>query len=183
MAARPAIRFKAEDIWDTPEDGNRYEVVDGNLYMTPPPIPEHQSGSGMLHVFVGHYVHAHSLGRVFSAPIGLVLDDENGLQPDLIYVSNAHLSIIGPKAIEGPPDLVVEVLSPSTRSRDYGIKMRRYAAGGVPNYWILDPLARTVEDYRLGERGYVLQGTYGPGRVFRPELFPVLEIPVDQLWM
>ncbi len=78
--------------------------------------------------------------------------------------------------------LVVEILSPSTRSRDRGIKMRRYAAAGVPHYWIVDPRTRALEAYRLAERGYELIGTYGPGSTFRPELFPGLEIPFDDLW-
>ena len=183
MAARATVRFKANDIWDTPDDGNLYEVIDGKLYVSPPPIPQHQSGATELAGYLVRHVRDRNLGRVFLAPIGLVLDDEDGVQPDLVFVDAEHLSIIGPRAIEGAPDLVVEVLSPSTRSRDYGIKMRRYAAAGVPHYRILDPLARSLEEYALGERGYLLAGTYGPGSVFHPQLFPGLEIPVDRLWM
>ena len=112
----------------------------------------------------------------------MVLDDENGVQPDLVYVSRGRLDIISRRGIEGAPDLVVEILSPSTRARDRGIKLRRYAAAGVPHYWIVDPCSRELEARRLTERGYELSGKLGPGSVFRSELFPDLEIPIDELW-
>jgi Uma2 family endonuclease len=182
MAMRANVRFKAEDIWDTPEDGNRYEVIDGQLYMTPPPILEHQGASGVLQRHLSVYVHERRLGKVYAAPLGVVLDEENGLQPDLVYVSNSRLGILSRRGIEGAPDLVVEILSPSTRSRDRGVKMRRYAAAGVPHYWLVDPRTRALEAYRSTRQGYEHIGTYGPGSVFRPELFPGLEIPIDDLW-
>ena len=183
MALPQRVRFKARDIWDTPEDGKRYEVINGQLFVTPPPVPEdHQRPSMRLSIHVGSYVYEHHLGELFAAPVGVVLDDENGLQPDLVYISRERLDLISRRGIEGAPDLVVEILSPSTRSRDRGVKLRRYAAAGVPHYWIVDPRTRTLEAYRLGERSYELTGKYGPGEVFRPELFPGLEVPIDDLW-
>ncbi len=112
----------------------------------------------------------------------MVLDDENGVQPDLVYVSRERAGIIVERGVEGAPDLVVEILSPSTQARDRGVKMKRYAAAGVPHYWILVPRERALEAYVLGEQGYELTGVYGPGSTFRPELFPGLEVPVDELW-
>lgn len=182
MALERTVRYKADDIWDTPEDGNRYEVIDGALSMTPPPLWAHQYGLGNLYLRVGNHVYRQGLGKIVVAPVGVVLDEENGLQPDIVFISSERLHIIAERGIEGAPDLVVEVLSPSTRARDRGIKMRRYAAGGVPHYWILDPSSRSLEPYRLGEHGYELTGTYGPGDTFRPDLFPGLEIPIDDIW-
>jgi Uma2 family endonuclease len=182
MVLRRATCFRADDLWDTPDDGNRYEVIGGVLFVTPPPSWGHQRGLGMLYLRVGNHVYARGLGEVVQAPIGVVLDDENGVEPDLVYVSRERLHIITERGVFGAPDLVVEVLSPSTRSRDRGRKLRRYAAAGVPHYWMLDPRPRTLEARRLGEHGYELTGTYGPGEVFRPELFPGLEIPIDDLW-
>jgi Uma2 family endonuclease len=176
------MRFKADDIWDTPEDGNRYEVIDGELYVTPPPLEPHQRGSTNLLGFVWQYLRQSRLGTVYSAPFGVVLDDENGLQPDIVYVSNERRGLIVERGLEGAPDLVVEVLSRSTQARDRGVKMKRYAASGIAHYWILDPRTRTLEAYRLTEQGYELTGAYGPGSAFRPELFPGLEIPIDELW-
>ena len=118
MAVRRAVRFRAEDIWKTPDDGNRYEVIDGDLYITPPPIVIHQCGAGNLHGFIWLHLRAHPTGEVFMAPIGLRLDGTNGLQPDIVYVSNERRAIIKVREIEGAPDLVVEVLSASTEARD-----------------------------------------------------------------
>src|SRR5215208_4939368 len=125
MAMRNGVQLLAEDIWDTPDDGNRYEVIDGDLYMTPPPVEIHQRGAGNLFGFIWQYLLAHPVGSVYAAPIGVTLDDANGLQPDIVYVSNERRGIIKERGFEGAPDLVVEVLSPSTEARDRGVKLRR----------------------------------------------------------
>ena len=182
MAARSGVRFKADDIWDTPEDGNRYEVIDGKLYVTPAPTWRHQQASAVLSGYLWQYIHPRRLGRIVAAPIGVVLDEENGVQPDLVYVSRERAGIISARGVEGAPDLVIEVLSPGTATRDRGIKMRRYAAAGIPHYWIVAPETGALEAYRLTEDGYELAGVHGPGSIFRPELFPGLEIPIDELW-
>src|SRR5437867_937442 len=161
MALQAAVKYSAWDIWDTPEDGNRYEVIDGELYVSPPPGVRHQRGSARLHLLVGGYVLARQIGELFFAPIGVLLPGNmSAVQPDLVYVANEHRGIITERGIEGTPDLIVEVLSPSTRSRDRGVKMRAYAAAGVPHYWMLDPRTSALEPYRLGDRGYARQGTY-----------------------
>jgi Uma2 family endonuclease len=182
MAAGSGVRFKADDIWDAPEDGNTYEVVDGDLFVSPPPLEPHQRAGATLFGHVWSYVYPRRMGRVYFAPFGVVLDEENGVQPDLVYISNERMGIVVERGVEGVPDLVVEILSRSTQARDRGVKMRRYAKSGVPHYWIVDPRARTLEAYGLGENGYDLVGTFGPGTIFRPQLFPGLEIPIDDLW-
>jgi len=183
MVAHPNIRFLATDIWDTPDDGKRYEVIDGQLFITPPPIREHQHASSELHYYLSHYVHVHPIGLVYAAPFGVILDGENGLQPDLVYVSNERRGILTDNGIDGAPDLVVEILSPSTRSRDLGIKLRRYAAAGVPHYWIADPRAKTLAVRELGPNGYSAPVIYRSGDIFRPDLFPGLEIAIARLWI
>jgi Uma2 family endonuclease len=182
MVAHPKIRFLADDIWDTPEDGNRYEVIDGGLYVTPPPLVIHQFGLGRLYVRLANHINDDDLGIILPAPVGVKLDDENGLQPDLLFISNARRHIISERGVEWAPDLVVEVISPSTESRDRGIKKRRYAAAGVPRYWMLLPREKALEAYELGEDDYQLVGMFGPGSIFRPALFPGLEIPIDEIW-
>lgn len=182
MALPRGARFRADDIWDAPEDGKRYEVIQGALYVSPPPTWAHQRGLSRLHILVGQHVYSLGLGEIVAAPVGVVLDDDNGLQPDLVFVSKARAAIITSRGVEGAPDLVVEMLSPSTRTRDLGLKMRRYAAAGVAHYWIGDPQARRLYAYVLTDVGYELAGDFGPGSVFCPELFPGLEIPIDSLW-
>ncbi len=181
MAAR-RVGYKADYIWNTPDDGNRYEVIDGELHVTPPPSFRHQSTVAALFLRVGQHVERHELGKLLPAPLGVVLHEETGIQPDLVYFSHARAGIVSERGLEGAPDLVVEVLSPSTRANDRGKKMVSYALGGIPFYWIVDPTARSLEEYRLGPAGYELVATLGPTDIFRPMLFPGLEIRFAELW-
>jgi Uma2 family endonuclease len=175
------VPFLASDIGDAPDNDKRYEVIDGDLYVTPPPDWLHQEQLLHLAYFVKHWVSTHRLGRLAQPPVGVVLDDENGLDPDLVFFFHEHAHVIQKRGVFGPPDLVVEVLSPSTESRDRGITLRRYASAGVPHYWILDTDGPTIEERVFGEDGYQLIGTFGPGQVFRPTIFPGLEIPLDEI--
>jgi Uma2 family endonuclease len=182
MTTRNKVRYLASDIWDAPEDSFIYEVIDGDLYMTPAPGWMHQFSLSKLFYFIAGYVFAHDLGVVVTAPTGVVLGEHDGVEPDLIYISRARMHIISERGVEGAPDLCVEALSPSTKNRDRGIKMRRYAESGVPHYWILDPATHRLEAYHLAANGYELIGIFSVGDVFRPELFPGLEIPIAKLW-
>lgn len=182
MVANRKARFLAEDIWDSPDDGNRYEVIDGELYVSPPPVREHQHASSELHGTIWSYLRDNPIGRVYHAPFGVILSGLNGVQPDLVYVSNERRAILTDQGVSGAPDLVVEILSPSTRSRDLGIKLRAYQAAGVPNYWVADPRARTLAERVLGEDGYGPPTVYRVGETFQPALFPGLSIEVARLW-
>jgi Uma2 family endonuclease len=176
------IRFKASYIWDAPDDGKRYEVINGNLYVSPAPGWRHQFGLGNLFARLWNHITEHRLGVIVTAPVGVALDEENGVQPDIVYLSQARTGLISERGIEGAPDLVVEVLSPSTATVDRGKKMRRYAAAGILHYWLLNPANSSLEVYRLSEGRYQLVGIYRPGSVFQPELFPGLEIRIDDIW-
>jgi Uma2 family endonuclease len=182
MVLRAKARYRADDLWDTPDDGNIYEVIDGVLHVMPPPRFSHQNAIAVLLRFLLPYIFERKLGTMVPAPVGVVLDEENGVQPDIVFVARERLDIISERGIEGAPDLVVEVLSPSTQARDRGIKMRRYAAAGVRYYWIVLRRPRAIEEYRLGPEGYELVGRFDTTTTFRPELFPGLEIPVAALW-
>src|SRR5215212_10043107 len=147
MVVNPKARFLAEDIWDTPDDGNRYEVIDGELYVSPPPKYAHQNIVTELAMLLRQHARHHRLGDVVVAPVGVVLDDGTAVQPDIVFIANDRLEIISERGVEGAPTLVVEVLSLSTASRDRGIKMHRYSASGIEHYWIIDPHQRTLEAY------------------------------------
>jgi len=183
MALPNRVRFLATDIFDTPDDGKVYEVIDGELYVGPAPAPRHQFVISRLTGRIEPFVAARRLGVVFTAPIGVVLDEENGIEPDLIFIAEHRRHIITDQSVAGPPDLVVEVLSPRSGQRDRNLKFRRYARSGVPHYWIVDPAARTLEAYQLENGNYTLIGTYRSGDVFHPELFPGLAIEIDALWL
>jgi Uma2 family endonuclease len=182
MVANSKARFLAEDIWDTPDDGNRYEVIDGELYVSPPPVREHQHASFELGYRIRHYLEGNPIGVAYAAPFGVILTGLSGVQPDLVYISNERREILTVQGVNGAPDLVVEILSPSTRSRDLGIKLRAYQAAGVPYYWIADPRARTLEERVLGEDGYGPPTIFRVGDLFQPALFPGLTIEVARLW-
>ncbi len=135
------------DLVVTPDDGKRYELVQGDLYVTPSPSPVHQRISRRLTRLLVDYFEGRSIGEVFDAPIDLILTNRDVFVPDLLVVGDPkHIS---KRAIEGPPLLVVEILSPLTRKQDCGVKARRYAELGVEHYWIVDPDRKRVECHRL----------------------------------
>src|SRR3954454_16116707 len=171
MVTHPKARFLAEDIWDSPDDGNRYEVIDGELYVSPPPNREHQHASGQLQGTIWSYLQTNPIGTLYSAPFGVLLGGaggRGGVQPDLVYILNERQEILTDQGADGAPDLVVEILSPSTRTRDRGIKLRQYEAAGVRYYWIADPRTHTLEERVLGDDGYGPPTVYGIDDTFRP---------------
>jgi Uma2 family endonuclease len=140
------------DIAAAPSDGKRYELVDGELLVNPAPSPMHQRISKRLLRQLEDYFQERAIGEVFYAPLDVILTPHDVFEPDLLVVADPrHISKRG---IEKPPLLVVEILSPSTRNVDRGIKSRRYAELGVPHYWIVDPEEKRVECFRLAAGAY-----------------------------
>jgi Uma2 family endonuclease len=139
------------------ESDQRYEVIDGSLLMVPGPDSLHQDWLGDLYAFIRSYVKKRkNLGRVFVAPLDVVLDSENVVQPDIVFVAEKNLNIIQKRGIFGIPDLVVEMISPSSVRRDRYEKMSLYARFGVKEYCIGDPANRSVEILTLAGDHYVL---------------------------
>ena len=142
--ALPQITW--QDVQQLPDDGNRYEAIDGELYVTPAPTWRHQRISQRLEQALirlleepGHAVVAH-------APIAVEFPATGeGVQPDIVCVSSARRGIICEEGIRGPPDLVIEILSPTTARRDRGVKRKLYERQGVSEYWIVDHEAEAVE--------------------------------------
>jgi Uma2 family endonuclease len=182
MATPRRIRYRADDLWDMPDDGKIYEIIDGELYVSPTPAEPHQRALMNLAGYLWQHVRARKLGRVYVAPFAVVLGPDTALEPDLIYLTAEHEDRVSHRGVESSPDLVVEILSPSTRRRDLDLKRRRYARAGIGDYWIVVPDARTLQALHLEGAEYSAVGTFGPGSVFRPDLFPGLEIPIDDLW-
>jgi Uma2 family endonuclease len=125
-------------------EGDRHEIINGELVVTPSPVPRHQIVSINLTRILDQFVVAEELGTLLYAPIDIRFSADNVLIPDIVFIAQARRHLIGQKAIEGPPDLVVEILSPGTRKRDLTTKRALYAEYGVREYWLVDPEARTV---------------------------------------
>jgi Uma2 family endonuclease len=172
-----------EDWLKLPDDGYRYEVIDGVLYMSPPPLIRHQRNSiRLVEIFLA-FLKLHPLGELLYAPVGVRLPNQPvPLQPDIVFVRAERLDIIQEHYIEGVPDLLVEILSPSNWLYDRREKMQVYQGAGVPEYWIVDPRAQIIEIYVLEQGVYQLAGQYGRGEVALSRLLPGFEVPVEAIF-
>ncbi|HEV8306569.1 MAG TPA: Uma2 family endonuclease [Methylomirabilota bacterium] len=154
MATRIVLTYA--DYAAIPNDGRRYELHEGELSVTPAPGTRHQQVVGNLYLALRHHVDAHRVGQVFVSPIDCILSDTTIVQPDIVYVDNTRLTAVSARGIEGPPTLVVEILSPGTEAVDRKVKLQIYARHRVPHYWIVDPESRTIEAHALTEGVYAV---------------------------
>jgi Uma2 family endonuclease len=151
-ANRSRMRWTYERYARLPTSGStRYEVITDELAVTPSPSAAHQQVVANLVMVIGTFVREHDLGRLLPGPIDVLFGEGDYLQPDLVFMRRDRAHLMSPRGIEGPPELVVEILSPSTAHRDRGIKLERYRHFGVREYWIVDIDARAVEVWRLGD--------------------------------
>ncbi len=145
-------KFDYSDLEARDGDGKRYELVDGVLLVNPAPSKIHQRVSRRLQRQLEDYFHIRRIGEVFNAPFDVILTRHDVFEPDLLVVGDpSHTTARG---VEKPPLLVVEILSPSTRNVDRGVKFLRYGALGVLHCWIVDPDGKSVECYRLESGKY-----------------------------
>ncbi len=152
-------KFTYEDYLKTPVD-KRFELIEGELLMTPSPVPKHQRISGKLEFALRKFVTENDLGELFDAPCDVYLDDENVVQPDILFIAKERLSIIGEKNIKGAPDLLIEIISESSAYRDMVQKKKLYARFGVKEYWIVIPEEKLIEIYILKDNAFQLYKTY-----------------------
>ena len=165
-----------------PNDRNRYEILDGELSVTPAPRTQHQRTSSHLHVILANHIRARHLGEIYAAPIDLILASTTVVQPDLIFIRNDRRHIVTERAIEGSPTLLIEILSPTTHQIDRLTKAQLYARYQVPHYWLVDPDQQTFEVYKLAGDHYDLVASGQHTDVLTPSLFPGLSIPLSDLW-
>jgi Uma2 family endonuclease len=184
MPARPDVtiprRATYEDYRLFPDDGKRYEILDGEIFMTPAPSPRHQYASKRLQRLLEDYFEGARGCLVFNAPLDVILSADDVVQPDLVVANRPQVSARG---VEGPPLVLVEVQSPSRPDYDRLTKARRYAARGVSNYWIVDPDARTLECFRLQADAYRLEASAGDRDVRAVPGFDGLMVPLESLWL
>jgi len=178
----PQGQWTYADYAAIPDDGKRYEVLKGVLYMSPAPTPGHQSISVRLVAFLFQFVEAVGVGRVFHAPTDVELAPEDIVQPDVFVLLNTSLEQIGEKRVFGGPDLVVEVLSPSTMSDDLHGKRDAYERAQVLEYWIVNPGERVVELFTLENGVYRSLGAFQGDDVLPTRIVPDWSVPVERLF-
>jgi Uma2 family endonuclease len=180
-AMQDAVRHTYKDYCATPDD-ERYELLNGNLMMVPAPNMKHQRVLARLHLELGRFTQEHALGEVYIPPSDVVLSATNVVQPDLLFISRAREHRLTDKNVQGAPDLVVEILSPSTADKDLGYKHDLYGRHGVLEYWIVDPNAETVAVHRQRDGRLELAETFERHDTLRTALLDGLQLKLADIF-
>jgi len=178
-------RWTYEDYLRLPDDGNRYEVIRGALYVMPPPSPEHQFSSAELSYQLSRFIRENDLGLILTAPMEVKLPRgiASPVQPDVMFFRKGNEPNWARSAYEGVPDLIAEILSPKTRRLDRTVKLQAYQDAGVSEYWLVDPRDRTVEVYVLGrDLRYTERCRGGEGDRVRSFVLDGFELAVADLF-
>jgi Uma2 family endonuclease len=165
MALPEAERITYEAYKQLPDDGRRYEVIEGELFVTPSPTWKHQRACYWITQILGGWIESRGLGRLQFAPLDVILADDTIVQPDLVFIRRERLAGIVGDYVHGPPDLVIEILSPKTATRDRKTKRQAYARHGIPEYWMVDTEARSASVMVLEAGHYVELGSVTGDRV------------------
>ena len=183
MSRVSTIKMTARQFLELGEDppGVRLELVDGEIAVSPSPVPRHSYTVAALCTILKTHVDDNDLGEVLM-DVDTIFGEHDVRRPDLLFFKKARRHLIGEKAIEGPPDLAVEVLSPSSDRIDRRDKFKLYAVGKVKHYWIVDPAQRTIASYALRAGRYAGRVRGSGSDVVTLAPFPKLDIPLAKLW-
>jgi len=165
-----------------PETGQRYQLIEGDLYMAPAPNRYHQDISRNLEYILLEYLEENPIGKLYHAPFDVYLDEHNVFQPDIVVVINAHRAILTDAGAEGTPDFVVEILSPKTARLDRDNKRRVYASTGVQELWIIAPEPQNIEVFLLQENATTPAVIHKADARFSSVLFPGLEFEAAKIF-
>ncbi|MBI3401725.1 MAG: Uma2 family endonuclease [Acidobacteria bacterium] len=180
QAAQRKVTYTDLESW--PDDGRRYELYDGGVYVCPAPMPRHQIATQELFSHLRKYALL-TRGLVLVSPIDIVFDEFNVLQPDIAFFQASrrhHVSL--DKVTRVPPDVVVEVISPGTVKNDLGRKKATFARFGVPEYWLLDPHIERMERHSLVNGAYESTLSVAPGEDFRSDVLDGFACAVSSLF-
>jgi Uma2 family endonuclease len=175
------VRLTYEDYCLLPNDGKRYEIIGGELIVSPSPAEAHQNFLMNLAYYLVDFVKKHALGKVYVAPFDVVFSQFDVVEPDLLYISKERASIVTRANVQGAPDLVAEIISESSQKIDRATKLKLYGRFGVTEYWIMDPVACSVEVYRSQGTGLELIGHRLREDSLTSPLFPGLTLPLRKL--
>lgn len=176
-----ARRVSYADLDTWPDDGRRYELYDGEVFVVPSPLPVHQIAAARLHLLLHEYFHQGG-GIVLFAPLDIVLTEYDVVQPDLLVFAPERAHLVKAKEVtREPPDLAVEILSPATARNDRGRKMQLLARHAVKEYWLLDPEIPRLEVYGLVDHGFEIAAAAYGGDVAQSRLFRGLQVAPAEL--
>ena len=151
---RANVPYTYQEYCYLPNDGRRYEIIEGDLCVTPAPSSMHQTVSRRLQYALMTQLEMPGIAYIFDAPFDIILAETSVVEPDLAIIRKSRRDSISKRGFEGSPDVVVEILSPSTRGNDVFLKKAAYARLGIQEYWIVDPDLGHIEVFRLKENGY-----------------------------
>jgi Uma2 family endonuclease len=183
MVTIVAPKFTYKDLQEMPDDGKRYQLIDGELYVTPSPNRAHQRAVGNLHILLRERIEKAGLGEVYLAPFDVVFDQMDVVQPDLLVVGIERLAIITEANVGGIPDIAIEVLSPSNKRFDREKKLQLYRRVGVPELWYFDPADRSAEVFHADAEGRcVLTAKLSGNDAIASTAFPGLSVTLDEVF-
>ncbi len=175
-------KMTTKEFFELPEGPPYFQLIDGDLYMSPSPRRYHQRISMLLGSELHAFIEDHELGELYAAPSDVVLNGHTVLEPDLYFVSRERAHILNDQGTNGAPDLVVEILSPSTAKLDVGVKRKLYAESGVREMWVVVPEAKTVEVYRFAENAAGSATTLGVQDSLTTEIFLGLTLVIRDIF-
>jgi len=178
----PRKTYTYQDYSEIPDDGNRYEIIEGELIMSPAPYTIHQKVSRKIVYRLISFVEKEKLGELYYAPVDVLLSDINVVQPDILFISKANLQIITAKNIKGIPDLVIEIISPATGYYDLSGKKDLYEKFGVQEYWIVDPMKQRVEIYLNVENQFELHQRLEKKGIVKSDILSGFELNLDTIF-
>lgn len=182
-AMPPPAPVSFEEFLAWTDEDTRAEWVDGEIILMSPSSAEHQFVLGFLYKLVDGFVLAHQLGTVLFAPFLMRLANRpSGREPDLLFIATAHANRLRETYVDGPADLVVEIVSPESDARDRGEKLVEYEAAGIPEYWLLDPLRREAAFLQLGEDRRYHPAALDADGFYRSAQLPGFRLRVAWLW-
>lgn len=181
VVEKKAKKYTYEDYCKISDD-KRYELIGGELLMTPSPVTKHQRISRRLESILDNFITENKLGELFYAPYDVYFDNENVVQPDILFISKDRSGIVGEKNVQGAPDLVIEIISENSAYRDMVQKKKVYAKFGVREYWIVIPESEEIEVYTIKDNTYQLCKAYGKESILESPLLKGLTLKVMDIF-
>ena len=166
----------------TPPDSGNFELLNGRIFFMASPKPSHQEISSLLNTYLGIYIISNKLGKLFAAPMDVVFSEHDTFQPDLLFITKERLNIIGENKIEGSPDLVVEILSPSNDTNEMSYKKHIYESTGVKEYWLINVEKQTLTLYKQIDNELRWQKDIQKNEVLKSEVIKDFELDLNKIY-